>query len=139
MDEATTRRIEKRISDRFGIRFLRAENGEAEAELTLREDDINNMGVPFGGVLFNLADCAAGAAFRSLGTIGLTVSSEARFLRGAPDAKKLLARAKVRKAGRSLGFVDASVEDDGGTELAAFTFLFTPYRKELPWTSDKKN
>ena len=50
MDEATTRRIEERIFDRFGIRYLRAENGEAEAEIELREADFNAMGLPFGGI-----------------------------------------------------------------------------------------
>lgn len=128
MDEATTNRIQQRIFDRFAIRYLRAEEGEAEAELALTEADRNAMGLPFGGILFNLADCTAGAAFRSLGCIGMTVSSEARFLRGSRTATKLVARAKVRKGGKSLGFVDASVEDETGVELAAFSFLFTVYR-----------
>ena len=127
MDEATTKRIEERIFDRFGIRYLRAENGEAEAEIELQEADFNAMGLPFGGIMFNLADCTAGAAHRSMGCIGMTVSSESRFLRGVRDAKKLLCRAKIRKEGRSLGFVDASVEDEKGTELAAFTFTFVNY------------
>ncbi|MCR5663467.1 MAG: PaaI family thioesterase [Oscillospiraceae bacterium] len=116
--------IEKLIDKRFGIRYLRAENGEAEAEMTLREDDRNAYGIPFGGLLFNLADCAAGAAVRSLELAGMTVSGEARFLRGSKEARRLLARARVRKAGRSLCFVDASVEDENGLELAAFSFEF---------------
>ena len=131
MDEATTRRIEQRIFDRFGIRYLRSENGEAEAELPLRDADMNAMGLPFGGILFNLADCTAGAAHRSLGCIGMTVCGESRFLRGARDAKKLLCRAKCRKEGKSLGFVDASVEDETGTELAAFPFSFVNYHGSL--------
>ena len=131
MDEATTRRIEERIHERFGIRYLRAENGEAEAEIELREADFNAMGLPFGGIMFNLADCTAGAAHRSLGCIGMTLSSESRFLRGVRDAKKLVCRAKSRKAGKTLGFVDASVEDEKGTELAAFTFTFVNYHGSL--------
>lgn len=131
MDEATTRKIEKRIIDRFGIRYLRAENGEAEAEMELRDEDRNAMGLPFGGILFNLADCTAGAAHRSLGCIGMTLTGEARFLRGTRDAKKLLCRAKSRKAGKSLGFVDAVVEDENGLELAAFSFTFMNYHGSL--------
>lgn len=127
MDEATTKQIEERIFDRFGIRYLRAENGEAEAEIELREADFNAMGLPFGGIMFNLADCTAGAAHRSMGCIGMTVSSESRFLRGVRDAKKLACAAKIRKEGRNLGFVDASVTDEKGTELAAFTFTFVNY------------
>lgn len=127
MDEATTKRIEQRILDRFGIRYLSAGDGEATAELELREEDLNAMGLPFGGILFNLADCTAGAAHRSLGCIGMTVSGEARFLRGTREAGKLICRAKARKEGKSLGFVDASVENEKGTELAAFSFLFVNY------------
>ena len=131
MDEATTRKIEQRIIERFGIRYLRAENGEAEAEMELRDPDRNAMGLPFGGILFNLADCTAGAAHRSLGCIGMTLTGEARFLRGAREAKKLVCRAKSRKAGKSLGFVDAVVEDENGLELAAFSFTFMNYHGSL--------
>ena len=131
MDEATTKRIEDRIFDRFGIRYLRAENGEAEAKIELQEADFNAMGLPFGGIMFNLADCTAGAAHRSMGCIGMTLSSESRFLRGVRDAKKLVCRAKTRKEGRNLGFVDASVTDEAGTELAAFTFTFVNYHGSL--------
>ena len=131
MDEATTKRIEDRIFDRFGIRYLRAENGEAEAEIELQEADFNAMGLPFGGIMFNLADCTAGAAHRSMGCIGMTLSSESRFLRGVRDAKKLVCRAKARKEGRNLGFVDASVTDEAGMELAAFTFTFVNYHGSL--------
>ena len=131
MDEATTRRIEKKITERFGIRYLRAENGEAEAELELRAEDFNAMGLPFGGILFNLADCTAGAAHRSMGCMGMTLSSESRFLRGSREAKKLVCRAAARKEGRTIGFVDAAVTDETGTELAAFTFTFINYHGSL--------
>ena len=131
MIDAKTKEIEQMIFDRFGIRYLRAENGEAEAELELNEEDRNAMGLPFGGILFNLADCTAGAAHRSMGCIGMTVSSEARFLRGARDAKLLRCRAKCRKEGKSLGFVDASVEDETSLELAAFSFTFVNYHGSL--------
>ena len=130
MDQARETIIYERIFERFGVRFLRAENGEAESELLLGEADFNAMGLPFGGILFNMADCTAGAAQRSLGSFGMTVSSEARFLRGARNAKRLFCRAKARKEGKTLGFVDASVEDETGAELAAFSFLFVNYREK---------
>ena len=56
MIDDKTKEIEQMIFDRFGIRYLRAEDGEAEAELELRQEDRNAMGLPFGGVLFNLAE-----------------------------------------------------------------------------------
>ena len=131
MIDDKTKEIEQMIFDRFGIQYLRAEDGEAEAELELRQEDRNAMGLPFGGILFNLADCTAGAAHRSMGSIGMTVCGEARFLRGSREAKKLLCRAAARKEGKTLGFVDASVTDEAGTELAAFTFTFVNYHGSL--------
>ena len=131
MIDDKTKEIEQMIFDRFGIQYLRAEDGEAEAELELRQEDRNAMGLPFGGILFNLADCTAGAAHRSMGSIGMTVGGEARFLRGSREAKKLRCRAAARKEGKTLGFVDASVTDEAGTELAAFTFTFVNYHGSL--------
>lgn len=131
MDEERNREAEKLVYDRFGIRILRAENGEAEAEIKLRAEDRNLMGLPFGGVLFNLADCTAGAAVRSLGCFGMTVTGESRFLRGSRDTERLVCRASIRKNGRSLGFVDAAVEDENGRELAAFSFTFMNYHGSL--------
>ncbi len=131
MTDGKTKEIERMIFERFGIRYLRAGNGEAEAELALRPEDLNAMGLPFGGILFNLADCTAGAAHRSMGCIGMTVCAESRFMRGVRGAEKLVCRAAIRKEGRSMGFVDASVADETGTELAAFTFTFVNYRGSL--------
>lgn len=116
--------VSNHILERFGVRYLRMEDGVAESELVLKPEDQNFLGVPFGGVIFNLADLTAGAALCSLGTMGVTVSGEVRFLRAAPGLEKLLCRAQVRKAGGTIVFLDASVFAEDGTELAALSFVF---------------
>lgn len=116
------------IGGRFGIRFLSADQGTAVAELPLGEGDMNPYGIPYGGMMFNLADCTAGAALDSLDIAGMTVSAETRFLRGEEKVEKLVCRARVRKAGHSISFVDASVTDGEGLELSAMSFVFVNRR-----------
>ena len=123
-------RVGNRIYERFGVRYLFAENGVAESELLLRPEDGNFLGMPYGGIIFNLADLTAGAALRSLGAMGLTVSGEVRFMRGVPNVETLRCRAEVRRAGKHIGFVDASVSDEKGLELAALSFVFTRMKEQ---------
>ena len=47
------------IESKFGIRFSRVEDGEAEASAPLMSKDRNFYNVPYGAVLFNLADNTA--------------------------------------------------------------------------------
>ena len=122
--------VGQRIYDRFGVKYLKAEDGVADSELILKSEDGNFLGMPYGGVIFNMADVTAGAALRSLGAMGLTVSGEVRFMRGVPNVQKLLCHAEVRKAGKSIGFVDASVTDEKGLELAALSFVFTRMKEQ---------
>ncbi len=113
------------INKHFGIEFLKAENGEAVAELKLEERHKNLFGIPYGGVLFNLADCTTGMAFISLGRPGVTVSASVNFMRGTKGTEKLICRAKVARGGKKLFFVDAHVEDDSGVILSSFSFIFS--------------
>ena len=64
------------IWEKFGISFSTVENGTACGELTLNPRYLNFYGVPFGGILFNLADNTAGMAFLSAGGNGVTVLSK---------------------------------------------------------------
>ena len=115
----------KQINKHFNINFLKAENGEAVAELALEEQHKNLFNIPYGGVLFNLADCTTGMAFISLGRPGVTVSASVNFMRGSQAASKLICKAKVKRGGRKLFFVEAEISDDNGTVLSDFDFIFS--------------
>ncbi|MBQ8693411.1 MAG: PaaI family thioesterase [Synergistaceae bacterium] len=115
----------KQINKHFNINFLKAENGEAVAELELEERHKNLFNIPYGGVLFNLADCTTGMAFISLGRPGVTVSASVNFMRGSQSTSKLICKAKVKRGGRKLFFVKAEITDDNGTVLSDFDFIFS--------------
>ena len=88
--------------------------------------DRNFYHVPYGAVLFNLADNTAGMAYLSTGGNGVTVSGNVNYLRGAaPEAMELRSRAKVIKRGRKLCFINAEVEDDLGNLLSTYSFVFS--------------
>ena len=85
------------IEEKFGFKFTKVEDGEAEAMSPLRSKDRNFYSVPYGAVLFNLADNTAGMAYLSTGGNGVTVSGNVNYLRGAdPDAEMLRSSAKNR-------------------------------------------
>jgi uncharacterized protein (TIGR00369 family) len=124
-DEAIRMGLED-IGNKFGIRFSRIENGEAEASAPLMSKDRNFYNVPYGAVMFNLADNTAGMAYLSTGGNGVTVSGNVNYLRGAdPTASKLHSRARVIKRGRKLCFISAEVEDDLGNLLSTYSFVFS--------------
>ena len=113
------------IESKFGIRFQKFEKGEAISELILTDAHRNMYGIPYGGILFNMADDTAGIAFLSAGGLGVTVNGSANYLRGAtPNTKKLICHAQVRKGGKRIFFVSAEISDENGTVLSDYSFIF---------------
>ena len=102
-----------------GIRAVSLEEGHAVVEAELRPDHKNVWGTAHGGMLFAVADVAAGLAVHSLseGRHIVTAGSSINFLRTNPEAKLLRAEANVIKQGRSLNIVQAEVHDDQGNHL----------------------
>ncbi len=113
------------IRDDFGITFSKVEDGEAQGELKLKAVHMNLFGIPYGGVLFHLADLTSGQAFFSAGGHGVTVSANADFMRSNRATEKLICKAKTTRRGKRLFFVDARIEDDDGMELCKFSFIFS--------------
>ena len=112
------------IKERFGIEFTNIEPGEVTAEWPLKEGDMNVHGIPYGGILFTLADSAAGLALGTISSSVITISSSCNFLYGSPEAQRLICHARVRRAGNSIGFISAEVYDDREHLLSTFEFVF---------------
>lgn len=104
------------------------EAGEATATAWLDVDarHVNPHGTVHGGVMFILLDTAMGAATMSVvgeGNWCATLDINTRYL--APCfGGRLTAVATVRKAGRRVVHLDASVTGDDGTEFCAASGLF---------------
>ncbi len=112
------------IESKTGFSFVKVEDGTAVSELDLQEYHFNPYGIPYGGVLFTMADDTAGVAFLSAGGNGVTVNGHVDYLRGSRDAQKLICTAKVRKAGRRIFYIDADIVNEKGDDLCRFKFVF---------------
>ena len=125
-DEDIIQTASMELFEKFGIVYTDARNGTACGELILQPEHRNLYGIPYGGILFNLADNTAGMAFLSAGGNGVTVSGNVSYLRGAnPATEKLVCQASVKKSGKKLFFVSAEVLDDSNYLLSEYMFIFT--------------
>ena len=117
-------KLKNDIEHKTGFRFIKIEDGIAVSELNLSEEHFNPYGIPYGGVLFTMADDTAGIAFLSAGGNGVTVNGHVDYLRGSRDAQKLICTAKVRKAGRRIFYIDADIVNENDLDLCRFKFVF---------------
>ncbi|MBQ7560041.1 MAG: PaaI family thioesterase [Synergistaceae bacterium] len=117
-------KLKNDIECKTGFRFIKIEDGIAVSELELEEEHFNPYGIPYGGVLFTMADDTSGVAFLSAGGNGVTVNGHVDYLRGSRDAQKLICTAKVRKAGRRIFYIDADIVNEKGLDLCRFKFVF---------------
>ena len=74
------------------IRVTDLQDGEARVELTLQPESLNRWGTAHGGILFALADIAAGTAVLTLWQeVCLTVNASIDFLDAAGLGSTLIA------------------------------------------------
>lgn len=101
------------------VRVVDVDDGSATVELTLEPDSLNRWGTPHGGVLFTMADIAAGTALLTRRQEAVvTVSSTMEFLSAASGAGTLRAVGRVEKAGGHLGFARTEIWDEEGRLIA---------------------
>ena len=104
----------------LGFTLKAIEPGRAVFEMAVDERHHNPMGTLHGGVYCDLADAAMGFAYAA--TLGegesfTTVELKINFLRAVRKGK-LVAEAKVVKAGSTLGYVECDVTDEAGKLVA---------------------
>src|SRR5882724_3594115 len=104
------------------IGFEAKESAEGRSVVTLSAgpQHANPMGTLHGGILCDIADAAMGMAFAS--TLApeetfTTVELKINFFRPVWEAN-LKAEGKVVRRGRSLGYVECEVTDEGGQLIA---------------------
>ena len=109
-----------------GFRLTGLEDGHSVLEAELTPAHLNIWGLPHGGILFSMADTAAGVATRSVCyQHTVTASSHINFLFASQNAKSLRAEGTVIKKGHSLVVVQTEVYDNENNHL--LTGQFTMY------------
>ncbi len=93
----------------------------AVVELEVQQDSLNLAGGLHGGAMITMADCAAGAAARSRGTLYVTLSNSFEFF-ATSKHDYVRAYASVRHRGKTICVIAVDVKDGEEKLLAGGTF-----------------
>ena len=106
------------FNQEIGIHAVKVEDGYAEIAADVSARSVNIWGLPHGGLLFSVADVAAGLAAQSLhdATV-VTISANVNFIQSDRQSKQLLAIGRHIKRGKSVGFFHVEVFSQAGTLL----------------------
>ena len=108
------------------IRAVALSEDRAEVRAEITEDSLNAMQTVHGGLMFVMAEVAAGLVTRNDGRKYVTLDSSFRFLRGS-SAKNIQGLAKITKRGKTVCFTKAEVvETDTGKLLACLLYTSRP-------------
>lgn len=115
MGQESTVGQDSNFSKLLGIVIDKAENGEAQARLSMQEHLLNLHGRMHGGALFSLIDTTLGQASHSLfgGQAGsMTLECKINYIR-AVEQGEVVCTARVLNAGRKVHVLEARVEQAG--------------------------
>ena len=108
-----------KFATNIGVSLDELTEDSCVCSLELCDDFKNAYGAVMGGAIFTLGDFAFAVMSNQLHklTVGLQVSIN--YLSGA-KGEKLIAKATVRKDGRTTSVINVDITDDTGREIAQF-------------------
>ena len=105
------------------MEILEVDNGYCKGRVLLEKRHMNPINTVHGGVFFALADTICGIAAASTGHGGPTVQGDMDYLR-AVRGKEIVCTANVIKTGKTLTWVEGTISDDTGREVAKTKFIY---------------
>lgn len=123
------RNVENPFANYLGMQVVELTEGYAKAELTVRQEHANPLGICHGGCLYSLADMAAGCCAASFGNALVTSSAEFHYYYPAKLGSVIVAEARPEKVGRSLIVVRVEVKDKESGKLLGSS-CFSCFRLE---------
>lgn len=103
------------------MKILELENGHCTVQMEVQKEMLNLHGFVHGGILFSLADTAAGAASFTTGRQSVTLNGDIRFIKPAVSGH-LKAVAKEIALTRHTGTYQADIYDETDQLLATAVF-----------------
>lgn len=102
-----------------GIRIVSVDEEKSVLEADVTEKSCNVWGIVHGGLLYAMADTAAGVLVRAkYERKNVTLDGSISYLRSTADAKKLTAVAHEVRAGRRVCFLEVDVMNETGVQVA---------------------
>lgn len=122
-----------RFSAKSGIRLVELGEGYSKVELDLDESGKNYFGSMHGGLLFAMADTAAGTATVFLGRQAVTLSGNAEYIKPALSGK-VIAEGRVIAHGKTIVRCEVEVRNEAGALYCKchFTMFLTDKTIEIP-------
>jgi acyl-CoA thioesterase len=119
-------------NDRFsifcGMELTEIREGYAKVELTIDENSMNYMGSMHGGLIYTMADVAAGTAVVSRGKQGVTLGAHTEYIKPALSGK-VIAEGKVISPGKTISRCEVEIHSEDGTLYAkSYITMFTTNR-----------
>ena len=108
-----------RFATNSGMQLDELGEDYAVCSMTLNEGHRNANGGIMGGVIFTLADLAFAALSNQLHRPTVAQQVSINYL-SAPKGERLIARASIRKTGRTSTILQVDVSDDTGRDIAMF-------------------
>lgn len=134
MDSIETIRSESEVgyTAYSGIEITAIGEGWCEACVHMEKHHLNPSGAAHGGIIFALGDVAGGVAFKTLGGLPTTLSSNITYFRPFLGDSVIYARADVVKFGKTTGFVNVQLLNEKKVECAriAATYYNMKGRKQ---------
>lgn len=119
LDEARAYFTGDRFATENGMTLDAIGHGTSECSMTLAARHQNANGGVMGGAIFTLADFAFAAAVNNVHRPTVAQQVSINYL-NAPKGRRLIARARCRKDGRTTCVYVVDVSDDTGRDVAQF-------------------
>lgn len=109
-----------------GVELLEAGDGGAKAQLRIRPEHYNGVGIVHGAAVFALADAAFAAASNSHDHVAVAININISYLKAVKDGVLTADAREVNRDGR-IGSYTITVRDEAGDVVSVFEGL--AYRK----------
>lgn len=108
-----------------GMKLSEIQTGYAKVELVIDEYSMNYMGSMHGGLLYTMADVAAGTAVVSSGRQCVTLGAHTEYIKPAFSGR-VIAEAKVISQGLTISRCEVIIHSEDGTVYAkSYITMFT--------------
>ena len=109
------------------IKLIEALNGKAKAEMEIKRDHLNSLGMVHGGAIFTLADLAFAAAANSHGNVSVAINANMSFMKAAYEGT-LYAEAEEISLNPKIATYTVKIRDEKKDIIAIFQGM--AYRKK---------
>ncbi len=119
-----TRNATNAFANYLGLKIVDIQEGYSKCEMPINDNMKNPINSVHGGVLFTIADVAAGAAAASHGEKITTLDSSFHYLRAGLNTTALCAEAFEIKGGKNILVYNVKVYDQDMKVLCEGTFTY---------------